>query len=80
MVVSVATVPFDTLSVTFTAKPLATGAAANAVSPSFGISGYGDVVNFAAGSLSGLVYLTCDAGFNTTTAKALIVLGGNSVN
>lgn len=78
MVVSVATVPFDTLSVTFTAKPLATGAAAGTASPSFGILTYGDAVNFAAGSLSGLVYLTCDTNF--TTAKALIVLGGNSVN
>lgn len=51
MRVYVTVCPFDTLSVTFAEKPLATDAAEGAVSPSKGISGYGDVVNFGANNM-----------------------------
>lgn len=42
MMVMASAVPYTTLNVVFAAKPLAEGAAADAVAPSEGVTGFGE--------------------------------------
>lgn len=78
LVVSTTRVPFGTLSLRLAEKPVAEGAAAGTVSASTGVSGYGSAVTFDANTLSGFVYLDCDAGFNTTSATVVVHVEGTS--
>lgn len=83
VVVSVSVAPYTAkgatggLTVTFAKKALAKDAAKDAVEPSAGVTGYGEVVSFDVNTLSGFVYLTCDATMKAT-ATVTVTLGGTA--
>lgn len=83
VVVSVTVAPYTAkgatggLTVTLGKKAKATGAAADAVEPSAGVVTYGDVVSFDVNTMTGFVYLTCDATM-TATATVTVTLGGSA--
>lgn len=59
VLVSTTEVPFGTLSVRLSEKPVPAGSATGTASPSKGVTGYGSAVSFDVHTLAGFVYLTC---------------------